>query len=189
LASRDAELLISVDRKGRESMQAQVERQLRDAIRQGTLRPGIEVPSSRDLARDLGISRPLVMEAYAQLAAEGYLALRQGAVPHVADTAPGQQPREFPPESYSIATFRYDFRPGSPDLSSFPSTRWLKAVEAALKAMTPDEFGYGQRYGVSPLRQALADYLGRVRGVSADPRQILITGGFEQARTTMARAL
>lgn len=170
-------------------MQAQVERQLRDAIRGGTLRPGSEVPSTRDLARDLGISRPLVMDAYAQLAAEGYLALRQGAAPRVADFGLRQQVRDFPPESFSTAVFRYDFRPGSPDLSTFPSARWLKSVEAALKAMTPNDFGYGQRYGVLPLRQALADYLGRVRGVSADPRQILITSGFEQARTSMARAL
>ena len=51
------------------------------------------------------------------------------------------------------------------------------------------EAGAGQRYGVWPLRQALSDYLGRVRGVAADPRQILITGGFEQARTSMARLL
>ena len=189
MSSRDAELLISVDRKGRESMQAQVERQLRDAIRGGTLRPGSEVPSTRDLARDLGISRPLVMDAYAQLAAEGYLALRQGAAPRVADTAHGRQARDFPPESFATASFRYDFRPGSPDTSSFPSGRWLKALEAGLKAMTPEDFGYGQRYGAWPLRQALADYLGRVRGVSADPRQILITSGFEQARATMARAL
>ena len=189
MSSRDAELLISVDRQGGESMQAQVERQLRDAIRGGTLRPGSEVPSTRDLARDLGVSRPLVMEAYAQLAAEGYLALRQGAAPRVADTASGQQGHDLPPETFSALTFRYDFRPGSPDLSSFPTARWLKAVQTALKAMTSEDFGYGQRYGVMPLRQALADYLGRVRGVSADPRQILITSGFEQARSTMARAL
>lgn len=147
------------------------------------------MPSTRDLARDLGISRPLVMDAYAQLAAEGYLALRQGATPRVAATAPGQAVDDLPPESISALSFRYDLRPGSPDLSTFPSARWLKAVEAALKAMAPSDFGYGQRYGVLPLRQALADYLGRVRGVSADPRQILITSGFEQARTTMARAL
>jgi GntR family transcriptional regulator/MocR family aminotransferase len=189
LSSRDAELLITVDRSGPESMHAQVERQLRDAIRGGTLRPGSEVPSTRDLARDLGISRPLVMEAYAQLAAEGYLALRQGAAPRVADSAPGQQIRNLPPETISTETFHYDFRPGKPDLSTFPSARWLKAVEAALKAMVPNDFGYAQRYGVWPLRQALADYLGRVRGVSADPRQILITGGFEQARTFLAQAL
>ncbi len=182
-------MLIGVDRDAAESMQAQLERQLRDAIRVGTLRPGSEVPSTRDLARDLGISRPLVMEAYAQLAAEGYLALRQGAAPRVADTTPGQEVRDLPPESVSAVGFRYDFRPGSPDLSSFPAARWLKATEVVLKSMTPSDFGYGQRYGAVPLREALADYLGRVRGVSADPRQILITGGFEQARTTMARAL
>ena len=189
MSSRDVELLIDMDRGGAESLRAQVERQLREAIRRGTLRPGSEVPSTRDLAQRLGVSRPLVMEAYAQLAAEGYLALRQGAAPRVADTAPRHQTREFPPESFTTAIFRYDFRPGIPDLSTFPSALWLKAVEAALKAMTPDDFGYAQRFGVWPLRQALADYLGRVRGVSADPRQILITGGFEQARTILARAL
>jgi GntR family transcriptional regulator / MocR family aminotransferase len=189
LSSREAELLLAVDRNGPASLQAQVERQLRDAIRSGTLRPGSEVPSTRDLARDLGISRPLIMDAYAQLAAEGYLALRQGAAPRVADSAPQQPTRELPPESFTTAYFRYDLRPGFPDLSTFPSARWLKAVEAGLKAMTPNDFGYTQRFGVWPLRQALADYLGRVRGVSADPRQILITGGFEQARTFLARAL
>ncbi len=189
MSSRNVELLISVDRNAPGSMQAQVERQLRDAIRSGALRPGSEVPSTRDLASELGISRPLVMEAYAQLAAEGYLALRQGALPRVAEAAPRQRLAELPPEGSSTERFRYDFRPGIPDLSSFPSARWLKAVEAALKTMEPDDFGYGQRFGVRPLRQALADYLGRVRGVSADPRQILITGGFEQARSLLARAL
>jgi GntR family transcriptional regulator/MocR family aminotransferase len=189
LSSRGTELLIDVDRSGADSMRAQVERQLRDAIRTGILRPGSEVPSTRELSRDLGISRPLVVEAYAQLAAEGYLALRQGAAPRVADAAPEVQVPNFPPEAFSSLTFRYDFRPGTPDLSSFPAARWLKAVDAALKAMTPSDFGYGQRYGVLPLRQALAGYLGRVRGVRADPRQILITSGFEQARTSMARLL
>src|SRR3569623_304854 len=126
-------MLLTLDRDGPESLQAQVERQLREGIRRGTLRPGGEMPSTRALSRDLGISRPLVMEAYSQLAAEGYLDLRPGAIPR--------------------------------------------------------EFGYTQRVGVGPLRQSLADYLGRVRGVSADPRQILITGGFEQARTFLARVL
>jgi GntR family transcriptional regulator/MocR family aminotransferase len=189
LSSYEVELLISVDRHGPEALHAQVERQFRDAIRSGTLRPGSEVPSTRALAKRLGISRPLVMEAYAQLAAEGYLALRQGAAPRVANTAPRQQVWVFPPESFTTTFFRYDFRPGIPDLSTFPSARWLKAVEAALKTMVPNDFGYGQRFGIWPLRQALADYLGRVRGVSADPRQILVTGGFEQARSFLAQAL
>ena len=189
MSSLGVETLISVDRDSPETLRAQIERQLRDAIRKGVLRPGSKVPSTRDLALMLEISRPLVMEAYAQLAAEGYLALRQGAAPRVADTAPRQQKREFPPESFTTAVFRYDFRPGIPDLSSFPSALWARAVEAALKDMAPDDFGYRQRFGVGALRQALADYLGRVRGVSADPRQILIVGGFEQAKTFVARAL
>jgi GntR family transcriptional regulator/MocR family aminotransferase len=189
LTSSDVELLISVDRGRREPLQAQVEKQLREAIRSGTLRSGEEVPSTRDLARDLGISRPLVVEAYAQLAAEGYLCLRQGAAPRVADTGPSRPVREFPPERYSAVGFRYDFRPGSPDLSTFPAARWLKSLDLALGRMTHEDFGYGQRYGVQPLREALAAYLGRVRGVMADPRQILATSGFEQARAIMARVL
>jgi len=189
LSSRHIELLITVDRSAAEPMRIQLERQLRAAIRGGALRPGGELPSTRDLARHLGVSRPLVVEAYTQLAAEGYVALRQGATPRVADAAPQHHRRDFPPESFVTAHFRYDFRPGIPDLSTFPSTRWLKSVEAALQSMEPNDFGYGQRFGVWPLREALADYLGRVRGVSADPRQILVTGGFEQARTYLARAL
>ena len=182
-------MLLTVDRDGPESLQAQVERQLREGIRRGTLRPGGEMPSTRALSRDLGISRPLVMEAYSQLAAEGYLDLRPGAMPRVAREAPTRRSPAFPPERFSTPAFRYDFRPGIPDLSTFPRARWLKAVEMALKAMGPRDFGYTQRFGVGPLRQSLADYLGRVRGVGADPRQILITGGFEQARTFLARVL
>ncbi|HHY49829.1 MAG TPA: PLP-dependent aminotransferase family protein, partial [Alphaproteobacteria bacterium] len=130
-----------------------------------------------------------VMEAYAQLAAEGYLALRQGAAPRVATFEPVRRGRDLPHEPALQGTFRYDFRPGFPDLSTFPSARWLKATEAALKAMTPADFGYGQRFGVWPLREGLAGYLGRVRGVMAMPRQVLVTGGFEQARWVLARAL
>jgi GntR family transcriptional regulator/MocR family aminotransferase len=189
LSSRQAELLLAVDRGGAESLQTQIEAQLRQAIRSGSLRPGSEVPSTRALSRDLGVSRPLVMEAYAQLAAEGYLALRQGAAPRIAESAPRVPATALPARLGQPPTYRYDFRPGIPDLSSFPSRQWLKAVDAALKSMMPDDFGYTQRYGSEPLRNALADYLGRVRGVSADPRQILIVGGFEQARTFLARAL
>lgn len=189
MSSRHIELLITVDRDAAEPMRTQLERQLRDAVRNGTLRPGGELPSTRDFARHLGISRPLVVEAYTQLEAEGYVALRQGAAPRVADTAPQHRRGEFPPESFVTAYYRYDFRPGIPDLSTFPSARWLRSVEAALGDMTANDFGYGQRFGVWPLRQALADYLGRVRGVSADPRQILVTGGFEQARACLAPAL
>jgi GntR family transcriptional regulator/MocR family aminotransferase len=193
LSSRKTELLLAVERDGQHSLQAQIERQLREAIRSGSLQPGGALPSTRDLARDLGVSRPLVMEAYAQLAAEGYLAVRQGATPRVAESAPrtASTAIQLPPHDPAADRpfYRYDFRPGIPDLASFPSSLWLKAVAAALKSMRPADFGYTQRYGSEPIRQALARYLGRVRGVSADSRQILITGGYEQARTFLARAL
>ena len=91
--SHSVELLLSVDRDGPHTLGAQVEEQLRSAIRSGALRPGTEIPSTRDLARQLGISRRVAVEAYAQLAAEGYLAVRQGARPRVAAAASAYAPR------------------------------------------------------------------------------------------------
>src|SRR5437763_16721534 len=80
------ELLVSVER-GNGSMRAQIERQLRDAVRSGRLREGTGLPSTRVLARRLGVARGVVVEAYAQLAAEGYLRTRQGAPTRVAPVA------------------------------------------------------------------------------------------------------
>ena len=81
--SQPIELLVSVSREAPGTLGAQIEDQFRRAIREGALRPGARVPSTRDLARQLGVSRRIAVDAYAQLAAEGYLALRQGARPHV----------------------------------------------------------------------------------------------------------
>src|SRR3954467_7555832 len=87
--SRSVELLLSIDRTAPATLGAQIEGQLRTAIRGGALRLGAEIPSTRDLARQLGISRRVAVEAYAQLAAEGYLSIRQGARPRVSGTAVG----------------------------------------------------------------------------------------------------
>lgn len=189
MSSREAELLVAVDRDGPESLQAQIERQVRDAVRSGTLRPGAAIPSTRDLSRDLGVSRPLVMEAYAQLAAEGYLALRQGAAPRISEAA--TRPAASIPETAIQVpdAFRYNFRTGTPDLAGFPRRAWIRATTKAITTMAADDFGYGQRTGAEPLRVALADYLGRVRGVSADPRQVVCVGGFDQARALFANML
>ena len=84
--SQPIELLLSVSRESSRTLGAQIEDQLRQAIRNGVLRPGTRVPSTRDLARQLGVSRRVAVDAYAQLAAEGYLSLRQGARPRVSDT-------------------------------------------------------------------------------------------------------
>lgn len=81
------ELLLSVDRDAGGTLGAQVEGQLRRAIRTGALRAGTRLPSTRDLAGQLGISRRITVDAYSQLAAEGYLVVRQGARTRVAKVA------------------------------------------------------------------------------------------------------
>lgn len=188
MTSRGAEILLTVDREGPESLQAQIERQIREAVRSGALRPGAGIPSTRDLAQELGVSRPIVVDAYSQLAAEGYLALRQGATPRVSELM--QKPAvELPADPLAIPAPRYDFRIGAPDLTSFPRNDWAKSAASALAKMEPTDFGYTSRHGAEVLRAVLADYLGRVRGVTADPRQILVVGGFDQARTYLAQAL
>ncbi|MDB5529521.1 MAG: GntR family transcriptional regulator [Devosia sp.] len=191
MTSRQTELLIGLNRDHPATLRAQIETQLREAIRAGSLKTGVVLPSSRELSRQLAVSRPLVSEAYAQLAAEGYLAIRQGALPVVtaASNSDPQAPLAAAAKPAAAPLLRYDFRIGLPDLTSFPKSLWLKATGKALAQMEPNDFGYGDRHGVLPLRVALADYLGRVRGVIATPDQIVVTGGFEASRSLFARAL
>jgi len=188
LSSSGADLLIALTRDSSATLQSQIERQILAAVRSGSLRPGTALPSTRELALELGVSRPIVVDAYAQLGAEGYLTLRQGARPRIAATAQPVKAATIVPTP-DAEPMRYDFRPGVPDLSSFPKSEWLKASHAALAKMTAADFGYSDRYGSKVLREALADYLGRVRGVVADPEQVMITSGFEQGRAFTARAL
>ena len=165
----------------------QIEEHLRHAIRSGTLKAGARVPSTRDLARQLGVSRGLVVNAYAQLGAEGYLVVRQGALPRVSDAAAGGAP-EAPPTPPD-AVPRYDFRPAIPDVSRFPRAAWLRCVRGALTEMTDADLGYVDARGVAQLRTALADYLGRVRGVVADASRIVVTSGYMQSQGLVCRAL
>jgi GntR family transcriptional regulator/MocR family aminotransferase len=168
-------------------MGAQIEEQLREAIRSGALKAGAQVPSTRDLARQLGVSRGLVVNAYAQLGAEGYLVVRQGALPQVSDAAgrSAPEPGERPP----AALPRYDFRPWMPDVSLFPRDVWLRCVKRALAEMTDDELSSDDPRGSVRLRMALADYLGRVRGVVAAPARMVITTGYRQSEGLVCRAL
>src|SRR5215475_4669166 len=81
------ELLLTLDRDTQEPLRSQLERQLRDAIRSGRLGVGERLPSSRQLARELGMSRGLVQDCYAQLLAEGYLSAQVGSATRVASRA------------------------------------------------------------------------------------------------------
>ena len=145
------------------------------------------MPSTRDLARQLGVSRPVVVDAYAQLGAEGYLVISQGVRPRVSDAA--AVVRAAPPAAEAHRRPRFDFRPSVPDLSAFPRMAWLRALREALTEMADAELDYGDLRGSERLRFALAEYLGRVRGVAADPARVIVTSGYAQGRGLVCRAL
>jgi GntR family transcriptional regulator/MocR family aminotransferase len=188
LTSSDRELLLRIDRDEPVGLASQIQRGLRAAIRVGSLRGGVQLPSTRSLARQLGVSRPVVVDAYAQLAAEGYLELRQGARPIVGKLAAPAK-RGGAERAASAPRIRFDLRPNLPDLAMFPRRAWLRATRIALAEMTHDELGYDDRHGSPRLRRALADYLGRVRGVVAEPEQIVIVNGFADGRSLICRVL
>ena len=178
---------MSVDRGLAESLGTQLRRRLLEQIRTGALRPGVRLPSTRALAMQLGISRPLVVDTYAQLAAEGYLSLRRGTRPVVAGEvgAPrggGEAPTEADP-------IRFDLRPAMPDVSMFPRALWLRSLRNVLASLPASELGYGDLRGSPVLRRALADYLGRVRGAIVDPACVFVTSGFAEGRALACAAL
>jgi GntR family transcriptional regulator / MocR family aminotransferase len=177
------ELLVQL-RDGRR--RAQLEERLRQLVREGALPAGARMPSSRALAGDLGVSRRLVVEAYAQLHAEGYLLARHGAGTYVADTgraADGAVPAGAAPAP------RFDFFPGSPDLACFPRALWLRALREVLGGAPPSAFAYPEARGAGELRRALCAYLRRVRGVVAEPSSIVICAGATQGLALLGRAL
>ncbi|MGK4582363.1 PLP-dependent aminotransferase family protein [Kitasatospora sp. HPMI-4] len=184
----DLHLDLTAGRSRGLGLRAALEDALRAAVRDGRLAPGTRLPSSRALSGDLGIARNTVAEAYAQLAAEGWLASRQGSGTVVAErgtpsepTAPTTRPRR--------ASVRYDLMPGRPDLSTFPRSAWLAASRRALTAAPNEAFGYTDRRGRIELRRALAEYLARARGVRTDPERILICAGYTQGLGLLCGAL
>ncbi|HWT90054.1 MAG TPA: PLP-dependent aminotransferase family protein, partial [Solirubrobacterales bacterium] len=179
--------LIQLDREGELPLHEQIERAVRDGIREGRLAAGTRLPSTRALAAELGVSRGVVTEAYGQLAAEGYLLTRQGAPVQVSRSVRPARPRE--PAGSLLPSYRYRFDPGLPDLAAFPRDRWLRSLRAAWRQAPIDAVGYPDPRGVPALRQSLADYLGRVRGVAAEPEQMLICSGFSQGFSLLCRWL
>jgi GntR family transcriptional regulator/MocR family aminotransferase len=185
--SSSLELLLELDRSGREPLHRQLERGLRAAIREGRLGPTAALPSSRALATQLGVSRGIVVEAYEQLVAEGYLSSRPGGATRVARTAAALRTRtrvELGPPR-----FAYDFRPGRPDVSEFPRAAWLKSVRRVLAEAPSDRLTYQGGRGMPELRTALASYLNRARGTAADPANIVVATGFVQGLALLVRAL
>jgi GntR family transcriptional regulator / MocR family aminotransferase len=180
------ELLVELRRDAERPLRAQLEEGLRDAVRRGRVSAGASLPSSRALARDLGVSRRLVVEAYAQLVAEGYLVSRAGAGTFVADTAAAAAP--VVPESEPRPP-RFDFFPGVPDLGAFPRAAWGRAVRDVLRELPAHQLGYPDPRGVAALRSRLAEYLVRARGVVATPERVVVVSGAGQGLALLTRVL
>ncbi|MFJ4833905.1 PLP-dependent aminotransferase family protein [Streptomyces sp. NPDC088747] len=156
---------------------------LREAVRGGRLAPGTGLPPYRSLAADLGVARNTVADAYAELVAEGWLTARQGSGTRVAARAePLGAPARVPVKAPARARGpRHDLRQGTPDASSFPRAAWLASYRRALQQAPNEAFGPGDPAGRIELRQALAEYLARARGVRTEPGRIVVCSGFAHA--------
>jgi GntR family transcriptional regulator/MocR family aminotransferase len=183
--SSGLELLLPIDRDDGVGLHRQVEHGLRDAVRSGRLPPETILPSTRALAGQLGVSRGVVVEAYEQLVAEGYLATIAGGATRVARTA---RAARVPAARVGPDPVTVDFRSGQPDLAEFPRAAWLRSVRRVLARAPNDRLGYLPA-GMPELREALAAYLNRVRGTAADPASIVISTGFAQGLSIAAQAL
>ncbi|MGA8222562.1 MAG: PLP-dependent aminotransferase family protein [Candidatus Acidiferrales bacterium] len=195
---------IALDSKSKTPMHRQVSEWFRRAILEGQLRPGQRVPSTRNLAAELKVSRIPVLSAYEQLLAEGYLETFVGAGTCVASSIPddafrpakgkirdgsahlaqGKAPRRtsrraallrMPPQPW--LNILGAFRVSLPALDHFPIRAWSKLVNRHLRNPPREMMAYGNSKGFMPFREAIAEYLGAVRAVRCEPSQILVTTG------------
>lgn len=173
-----ADLHISIKRE-EGGIATQIACELRDSIREGRLEPGVRLPATRDLAADLQVSRGVVVEAYEQLVAEGFLLSRVGVGTVVAPAGSREEaPEQTPPPP--VCTPFYGHRATSPDLSGFPRERWLASLRHVLAHVPSDALDYGDPGGVPELREELAGYLRRVRAADVHPENLMIVGGVAQ---------
>jgi GntR family transcriptional regulator / MocR family aminotransferase len=182
----NSELLVVLRPDAHVPLHRQIETSIRDAVRAGRLARGSFLPPTRVLAADLGVSRGVVVEAYQQLTAEGYVASRSGGYTQVAagPAAPAavlSAAREPRPD--------IDLSYGRADVSSFPRAAWLRAIRSALTDAPNEVFGYLTGRGVLQLRTSLAGYLNRVRGTVADPDHMVICTGYAQGVTLLMGVL
>src|SRR5665213_1905854 len=129
-ANSGPEMLIELRRGAGVSLRSQLEDGLREAVRSGRLPARSRLPATRTLASDLDVSRRLVVDAYAQLLAEGYLVARKGSGTFVAD---GAAVASAPAAEPSRRALSFDFFPGNPDLATFPRQGWLRALRSTLR--------------------------------------------------------
>jgi GntR family transcriptional regulator/MocR family aminotransferase len=178
-------LLITLDRSSGSGVRSQLESELREAVTRRRLAPGTRLPPSRTLATELGIARSVVVEAYSQLVAEGYLEATQGAGTRVRAVAASALAKR----SDGRARLSTVFTTGLPDPALFPRKEWLRSYRSAIDSCADEALGFPQPQGRSELRTVLADYLSRVRSVHCDADKIVICNGTSQAIGVTCRTL
>ena len=176
-------------------LQEQLYQRVRTAIARGRLVPGERLPASRTLASELGVARGTVDAAYARLAGEGYLLARGPAGTIVSPALrlaphPPRPARATAPERPARPLAQpLPFQLGLPALDLFPRTLWARLTARAAKRLGGAALAYPDPAGLPGLRAALASYLAVSRGVACEPRQVMITGGYQPAINLLARLL
>ncbi len=209
------DIAIVLDPQSSESLRSQLIQAIQAAIFASQLPPGQKLPSSRNLAQQLGISRSTVTSVYDELLAEGYLESRHGSGTYVSEqlpdnllqTAPmakpsvvSDQPVQWSPYGQRILTQNlsvldaqahnqaaYGFRLSRPDLAEFPLDQWLKLFRQAAQT-EPQWLDYSLTpQGYPPLCIAIAQYLNRSRALNCQPEQVFIVNGTQQATDLISR--
>lgn len=173
------DLHLDLDTVPGRSKRARLETALREAVRAGRLAPRTRLPATRALCVELGVSRGVVVDAYAQLAAEGYLRTRRGGGTTVAELASfstSDQALEAP-----RAAVRHDLNPFTPAVAEFPRAAWSGALTQVLRSIPDARLGLVDPAGTRELRIVLASYLARARGVRTSPERIVISAGTRHA--------
>ena len=182
---------------------------VREAILSGALTRGEKLPSTRELAEQLGISRTVVLLAYDQLLAEGFAVGRSGSGTYVAPGVEAQPPRSKCSTPVKLSRFGseaatswakmrppakrnplpYDFAYGRSDLESFPMEMWRRTLLRCVRLAPVATLDYGPAGGSARLRSAICEHLRRSRAVVCDPSQVVIVNGSQQALDLICRVL
>ncbi|MGI5502300.1 PLP-dependent aminotransferase family protein [Lentzea sp. CA-135723] len=187
-AARTAGLDLHLGHLGR-NVRAGLMDAFREAIRSGRLAPGTRLPSSRVLAGDLGLGRNTVVRVYSELISEGWLTGVHGSGTEVSRRSAESGERALPRVPVVRPQVVHDLLPGRPDLSSFPRDEWIRAVKRTVGAAPFEAFGYGDPHGRDELREALARYLARARGLRAQAANVVVCSGAAEGLRLVADAL
>ncbi|TJZ54280.1 PLP-dependent aminotransferase family protein [Streptomyces piniterrae] len=174
-------MAVEVVRDSADSLTSQIQEFIKKEISEGILRPGTRLPSSRRLAGDLDVSRSVVVEAYGQLVAEGYLEAAQGAGTRVVGHLDSASVVPALLDEGQVPQVRWDLRPGGSNTPAFPRREWLRCYQQVLQTADLSHHNYPPLAGEPTLRRELTSYLGRLRGVRTSPERIMVVGGFAQA--------